>query len=125
MAKRVMVLVVDDEAVIRKCCERTACSTEFDLKTVNSPEEGLRLIKDEGGFQTVLTDLKMPGMDGLEFIRQARIIAPEVRLVLISGFATDDVRAQAEAMGVEFLAKPFGPQDLLKVLGKQDGECEE
>ncbi len=124
MTKRIIVLVVDDEEVIRKCCERTASPTEFDLKAVNSPEEGLRLIKEEGGFQTVLTDLKMPGMDGMEFIRQARMIAPEIRFVLISGFATDEVRERAKKMGVEFLAKPFGPKELLEVLGKQDEEEE-
>ncbi|HEB01646.1 MAG TPA: response regulator [Nitrospirae bacterium] len=122
MSGKIMVLVVDDEQVIRKCCERTASPTEFDLKAVHSPEEGLRLIKEEGGFEIVLTDLKMPGMDGMEFIRQARKLAPDVRLVLISGFATDEVRAQAREMGVEFLAKPFGPKELLEVLGRKSEE---
>jgi CheY-like chemotaxis protein len=120
MPAKKRVLVVDDEKVVRLCCERTASASGIDLKTVDSPVEGLRLLKDEGGFDIVLSDLKMPGMDGLEFIRQARKIAPEAKLVLISGFATQEVQEQAEAMGVEFLAKPFGPEELLKVLGITD-----
>ncbi|MCK4911552.1 MAG: response regulator [Thermodesulfovibrionales bacterium] len=120
MAGKIMVLVVDDEQVIRQCCERTAFPTEFDLRAVHSPEEGLRLIKEDAGFKIVLTDLKMPGMDGMEFIRQARQLAPDVRLVLISGFATDEVREQARDMGVDFLAKPFGPKELLDILWKEE-----
>ena len=119
-ASRKRVLVVDDEAIVRICCERSASPDEFEIITVEDAAEGLRLLKSET-FDIILTDLKMPGMDGIEFIYQSRKFAPETSIVLISGYDTEDVREQSERLGVHYLPKPFGPNALIEALRNAGG----
>ena len=64
----------------------------------------------------IITDLKMPNMDGIEFIDMLRRTSPEARILLVTGYATDDTREMAESMGASYLAKPFKPEELLKAV---------
>jgi CheY-like chemotaxis protein len=106
------VLVVDDEQIVRICCERTICSSDYELTTVSTPGEGLKLLQ-ETPYDVVISDFKMPCMDGMEFIRHTRELSPNAKIILVTGFATDEARDQAISMGVLFLAKPFSPKELL------------
>ena len=114
------VLVVDDEHVVRISCERSVCNTSYELTTVSTPGEGLKLL-GKTPFDIVISDYKMPCMDGMEFIRQARELAPEAGIILVTGFATEEAMQQAADMGVRFLAKPFAPKELLEALDEASG----
>jgi CheY-like chemotaxis protein len=113
-------LVVDDEKIVLTCCERSLAREGFDVTLAIDAVEGLRILKDKS-FDVILTDLKMQSMDGLEFITQARRLSPDARIILITGYATDDVREAALEMGASYLPKPFSPVDLLNAIrGESD-----
>ena len=115
MAQMKRLLVVDDEHVVRISCVRSIDPEEYEVTTVSTPGEGLKVMQDTT-FDVVITDYKMPCMDGMEFIRHARELSPRARIILVTGFATEEAMSMAERMGVIFLAKPFSPRELKAVL---------
>ena len=119
--KEYRVLLVDDEEEIR-----TGISRKIDW-----PSLGFRLVGEAGNGEealelaeqlrpdVVLTDIKMPFMDGLELCRRLRISLPGARLVVFSGFDDFEYARQAVSMGVsEYILKPINAPELGQVLGK-------
>lgn len=115
MSKRV--LVVDDEAIVRISCQRTLEPAGYSVRTAEDATEALDMLAAEG-FDIIMTDLKMPNMDGLQFIQRARKLRPEACILLVTGFATDDAQQEAAVHGVSYLEKPFTPAMLLKKLSE-------
>jgi len=109
------ILVVDDEQIVLKSCERILAPHGYDVETTTSPNEALSRVKTNA-FDLVITDIKMPEMDGLEFIRQVRESVPDMNIVLITGYPSQESIKQALAMRiVDYLPKPFSPSLLLEV----------
>jgi len=116
MEKPVRVLVVDDELGIREGCRRALTPHGFDVDVAENGPLGLRKLR-EGRFDVLLLDAMMPGMSGLEVLRQARQIAPDLVVVIITGYATVELAVRATAEGAdEFIAKPFTTDLLLEVI---------
>lgn len=109
------VLIVDDEQIVRLCCQRTLKPRGYHVTGVTDGFEALALLKDRA-YDIVITDLKMPDMDGIEFIDMLKRIAPEARILLVTGYSTEETREQAEAMGARYLPKPFSPSELCKAV---------
>jgi CheY-like chemotaxis protein len=113
------VLVVDDDEGVRVIFMRHLTAGGFDVVTVPGGAEGLRVLRDEGNFSLVLLDLTMPEMNGLEFRRQQvedeRISGIPVVIVTGMPVAAED-RDQLQA--VDYLAKPVGRDDLIRVVGR-------
>lgn len=109
------VLVVDDEKIVQLSCMRSLESAGYDAEAVNDGVEGLARLQEQE-FDYILTDLKMPNMDGLEFIQILRRTAPDAKIMLITGYATDEARETARSMGAGFLEKPFTPSMLIDAL---------
>ena len=112
------VLVVDDEAVIRKglsrVLERHGCQVEVS-------ESGFAAVErlQEENFHLVLTDLKMPGMDGIEVLKAIRVLQPEVPVVIITGYSTVDTAVEAMKNGAfDYLSKPFTPEQITEKVEK-------
>ena len=106
------VLVVDDEMTalrnMRRILEKEGCKVATD----SNPVHALERLKTES-FDVVVSDLKMPHMDGMELLEEARRIAPEVEVIIITGFASLDGAVEATKKGAyQFLAKPFSPDEL-------------
>ena len=78
------------------------------------PEEALEILKGEGRFDLLVTDVVMPGMDGFALAGELRRAQPDLRVLYISGYA-EPILARGGVLetGVEFLAKPFTPTALL------------
>jgi len=112
-AKRV--LIVDDEEIVRLSCLRTLEPRGYEVEAVDDGFAALALLKDKT-FDIIITDLKMPNMDGIEFIDMLRHTAPGARILLVTGYATDDMREQAEEMGARYLPKPFNPTELYEAV---------
>lgn len=113
MASRPTVLVVDDEPDIRDALT-TLLEELLDLKvvTANSGGDGVKVLATLGDdLALVLSDFRMPGMDGLEFLAHAKKARPEVPRVLITAYADTSlaVRAVDEAKISRFLPKPLEP----------------
>src|ERR1044071_3151173 len=86
---RAHVLVVDDEASIRDLLSKTLALADYDVETATDGSAALdRLRENPGGVDLLIADLKMPGMDGLTLIKQAKRIRAELPIIIITGFSS-------------------------------------
>jgi DNA-binding NtrC family response regulator len=107
------VLVIDDEAIIRMSCKRTLTSEGFQVSLASRCKEGLEILEKEP-FDLVLLDLKMPDMDGIELLPLIRNKWPHIKVIVISGYGTDQTAEETVKLGAhKFLGKPFTPDALL------------
>jgi len=103
------VLVVDDDPVIGRSFDRVLSERGYEVSTAHDGPQALASISRED-FDVVFTDIKMPGMDGLELAERIRKARPWVPVVIITGYGTPANVARAEAAGVAgFLDKPLSP----------------
>ena len=104
---RARVLLVDDEVSVLEALKRTM-RLRFDVVTATSGETGLAAITREGPFAVIVSDMRMPGMDGAEFLAAARRAAPDTVRVLLTGYADTQSAAAAVNLGqiFRFLEKP-------------------
>ncbi len=110
------ILVADDEAGLR---EFIVDSLELDEHTVVAAKDGREAAKllDERGFDLVLTDLKMPGLDGMAILRKVRSEQPEVEVIVMTAHGTVDNAVEAMKLGAfEYLQKPISGPDELRLL---------
>ncbi|MFO8061240.1 MAG: response regulator [Bacillota bacterium] len=109
---RPVILVVDDEINIRKTVARALGKEQYDVKTAVNGEEALTMIEEQVP-DIILLDMKMPGMDGLEVLRQLRERKARSKVVIITAYGTVDNAVEAMKLGaVDFLQKPFLPDDI-------------
>ncbi len=103
----VSILVVDDEAPNRDALERIFAREGWNVRTACDGREALDVLRD-ADVGVILTDLKMPGMDGMELLRAARHVAPDVPVILATAYGTVDVAVGAMKEGAwDFVAKPL------------------
>src|SRR5688572_15522150 len=110
------ILVADDEAGLREFITDTL---ELDEHVVVPAKDGLEASKllDERGFDLVLTDLKMPKLDGMSLLRKVRAEQPEVEVIVMTAHGTVDNAVEAMKLGAfEYLQKPISGPDELRLL---------
>lgn len=111
-----MVVVVDDDFRVRESLESLVESAGYEPAVFASAEEFL-LSGMLTAANCVITDVRMPGMDGIELQRRIRLMRPELPVVFISAHTSDETRQKALDEGaVDFLYKPFNSADLLKAI---------
>lgn len=104
------VLVVDDDPVIAKSFDRVLSGKGYAVITARDGSEALRKLRDEK-YDVVFTDIKMPGMSGIEVAERIKATQPWLPVVIVTGYGTDENEARAEAAGVSgFLRKPLSPE---------------
>ena len=112
-------LLVEDDQMIREAIQMAFFKKGCSLQAAESAEEGLRILEKER-FDIIISDFRLPGIDGLEFFKKATVCQPDTVKVLISAYADADVISQAYRIGVHFfLQKPFSFMKLLKNLTQQ------
>lgn len=110
---RIRVLVVDDHTVVAEALRTSVEREGFDVRAVTSGEEALTAVADAPP-DVVLMDVNMPGIDGVEAARRIREEAPDIRVVMLSAFEDDLVKARAlDAGAVGFLSKVGPMTDLI------------
>jgi len=122
------VLVIDDDAVVGRSFDRVLSPKGYEVDTAASGEEGLRDIESHN-YDVVFTDIKMPGMDGLEVAERIREKCPWTPVVVITGYGTEENESRAHVLGVNgFVRKPLTPEMIesvtLKALEKPVPEIE-
>jgi len=104
------VLVIDDDAVVGRSFDRVLSGKGYEVDTALNGEEGLRDI-DAHEYDVVFTDIKMPGMNGLEVAERIRAKCPWTPVVVITGYGTEENEARASVLGVSgFVRKPLTPE---------------
>ncbi|EYF00806.1 Hypothetical protein CAP_9025 [Chondromyces apiculatus DSM 436] len=118
VAERRTVLVIDDEEVVRVTLQRTLERLGFVVEMANGGDEGLALARVEGkDIALAMVDLTMPDMPGNEVVRALHEVRPSLPVILMSGYAEEDVTAQYGDLGqTAFLHKPFSLDELRSVV---------
>ena len=112
------VLVVDDEKRIRDVCLKMLTGEGHEVAGAETAEAGIRMIKNRH-FDIILLDLMMPGISGMDALRQIRATHPDTVVIVITGYATLEHSIEAMKNGAfDFLSKPFSPGDLLIVINR-------
>ena len=112
------VLVVDDEKNMRLSLKTILADEQYAVRVVDSAEEALRLLANEEFFM-VITDARLGGMSGYEFLAKARTQWPELPMLMITAYATPELAVQAiKAGAIDYLSKPFAPKQLLHAVDR-------
>jgi two-component system response regulator FlrC len=115
------ILVVDDEPLVLRSMARALERGGADVVTAADGREALEKFRTLGR-AVVFTDVRMPGMDGFALLRSLKSEAPDTQVVLVTGFASDDVREAALAAGAtDVLAKPFTHDEITRLLASLVG----
>jgi signal transduction histidine kinase/CheY-like chemotaxis protein len=107
------ILVVDDEADVVALCRRVLTKADYEIAGELAPEAGLQALAAQP-FDLLLVDIRMPGMDGFDMIRQAKQLQPDLAVVIMTGFGTVETAARALEEGASGLVlKPFESNKVL------------
>jgi len=110
------VLVADDESGVRESVGRVLRHEGFRVIAAEDGDAALAALR-EGGVDLLLADLRMPGLDGLELLRAAKLLTPEVEIVVLSGHGTVEEAVAAMKEGAyDFLTKPFERAQLVRTV---------
>lgn len=121
-ATRPRVLVVDDEASIRDLLSKTLALAEYDVDVAPDGRTALERMRLYP-YDLLIADLKMPGMDGLTVIREAKRYKADLPVIIITGFSTEASAIEAVNLGVSgYLTKPFRVPQVLAAAAKALGE---
>ena len=111
-------LIVDDELHVRESLSHWFAEDGYDVVTADSGKRALALL-GRRSFDIVITDIRMPGMDGLELQRRILEVDPALAIIVITAYASVSTAIQALKEGAyDYLAKPFDPEDLTRVVEK-------
>jgi len=111
------ILFVDDETLVLDAFRRML-RDQFEIHTAESGEKGLLQARENGPFAIVVSDMRMPGMNGAQFLSQIRETAPDTVRMLLTGFTDLDAAVAAVNEGniFRFLSKPCSKEDLLNAI---------
>lgn len=115
MAEMIKILCVDDERNVLKALRRLFMDEDdYDIMVAESGEEGLEILAEEGDIRLVVSDYRMPGMNGVEFLTQVCEKWPDTIRIVLSGYA--DTAAVVEAINLgqiyKFIPKPWNDEEL-------------
>ncbi|MBN2332588.1 MAG: sigma-54-dependent Fis family transcriptional regulator [Deltaproteobacteria bacterium] len=114
----VRVLIVDDEAVIRRGLCRVMEGRGYQAEASESGFGAIEKLQ-KTPFNIVITDLKMPGMDGIEVLKAIKILQPDVPVIIITGYSTVDTAVDAMKNGAfDYISKPFTPEQMIEMVEK-------
>ncbi len=106
------VLVVDDEGAIRYSVSKTLQRVGYNVNEAASGEEALEMMKADR-YDVVLTDIRMPGLTGVELLKRIKDIAPDAIVILMTGYASLGTAVEALRLGAhDYLIKPSSSQDI-------------
>jgi len=114
--KKSRILIVEDEEKLRRVIQLQLTAAGYEVEQAGTAEEGLRLAD---GAHLILTDLRLPGMDGIELIRKLREQNSQTPIIVMTAFGTVENAVEAMKLGaVDFLPKPFSMDHLMTVIEK-------
>jgi DNA-binding NtrC family response regulator len=116
--RKARILVVDDEEIVLKSCRKILEGGGHQVFTALSGEAAFDLLEKEL-FDIVITDIKMPGIDGIQVLERIKEKYPDVAVIMITGYSTVQSAVQAMKLGAfDYIPKPFTPDEVLIVVEK-------
>jgi len=116
MEQTINILVVDDEQIVLDSIMKHLRRESYTVHTSLSVQDALLMI-DQTDYDMVLTDLMMPHIDGLEFMKMIKSRFPNMPVIMITGYATINTALQATQLGAfDYVAKPFSKMELKEVI---------
>jgi DNA-binding NtrC family response regulator len=115
------ILIVEDDIAVLDACRRILRHEGMLVRTAENARDALNLVQDEQ-FDLVLTDLKMPGQDGLALAAAIGKIRPGLPVLAMTGYMPEKTAEQVEELVAGFVPKPFTPDELLSVIRRVLGE---
>ncbi len=110
------ILIVDDEAIVRESIGDWLKDAGYQVATAESGEEALAMIGRQD-FSLIVVDLRLPGMHGIDVLKEVKAKHPEINSIVITAYPTDLSAAEAKKLGViDYLVKPVSPFDLERVI---------
>ena len=112
------ILVVDDEPIVRESLKDWLKSSGYEVTTAEDGEQALSMIQRQD-FGVVVLDLRLPGKDGIKVFREAREHRPDLKAIIITAYPTVDTTTKSLRAGaLDYLIKPFDPEELEKLIEK-------
>ena len=116
MPDQATLLVADDDEAVRLSLERALTREGYGVVLATDGQAALDRLR-QGGIDLLLSDLKMPGLTGLELLKLAKEVAPDVDVILLTAFGTVEEAVRAMKDGaIDFLTKPLQRAQLLRVV---------
>lgn len=108
------VLFVDDEIGILNAVKRLLRKEEYEIVAISEPEEALKLLESGKEIDVIVSDYRMPQINGVEFLKKAKVLAPDTVRIVLTGFSdvTSIVNAINEGEIYKFLSKPWNDDEL-------------
>lgn len=107
------ILVIDDETIVQESCKRILVPAGYRLESASTGQEGLGKL-GESAYDLVITDLKMPGISGMDALKKIKHDNPDIGIIMITGYATTETAVEAMKLGAfDYLPKPFTPDELM------------
>ncbi len=112
------ILVIDDEAIVHESCSRILTEEGYSIDSAYTGQEGFSKI-EAGSYDLVITDLKMPGISGMEALKKIKDDNPDIGIIMVTGYSTAETAVEAMKLGAfDYLPKPFTPDELITVVSK-------
>jgi len=112
------ILIVDDEENILRSLKRLLANEEFEVMTAISGEEGLKILSENTDTALIISDQRMPGLSGVDFLEQARKLAPDASRIILTGYA--DVTAAIDGINkggaYRYITKPWKDDELMRIV---------
>lgn len=119
-SSQISILILDDEPIVTKRLKPSLEKKGYRVETFMESAKALERVKDQR-FDIVITDLKMEGIDGMEFLTEVKKLWPKTEVIVITGFATMDTAKESFQKGIfDFLAKPFKLSEINEVIKRAE-----
>jgi len=118
------VLVVDDEAIVRESIRDWLKNSGYQVSVAESGEEALKMIEQQN-FGVMIVDLRLPGINGIEVLRKAKTLKPEIKSIVITAYPNMMSQEEATKLGaIDYLVKPVFPDKLEALINETLGKAE-
>ena len=116
MERKAKLLIIDDEDIVLKSCRRILNETNYEIDTATSGTDGLEQMELKD-YDVVITDLKMPGISGIDVLRTIKKNKPNTLVIIFTGYASVESAREALKLGAfDYIPKPFTPEEFRDVV---------
>jgi heterodisulfide reductase subunit A2 len=118
------ILVVDDEAIVRESIRDWLKDAGYQVSVAESGEEALKMIQKQD-FGVMILDLRLPGINGIDVLKKAKTLKPDIKSIVITAYPTMLTQEEATKLGaIDYLVKPIFPDKLEELVRETVGEAE-